>query len=118
MQVSKTRISKYLSSCAFDPKSPGPLSAAIKLQNPNYLELKAVELIQQARMFPFDQDFYESNIRQAIQLLSYAGAEHEAIRAENEKAGRKDSGRDPRQTPQAGMVHDQASRESVPERNA
>jgi hypothetical protein len=99
--LSKAKLAKFLSSCVIDPRSPGPFASALKIGNLNFLEMKAVELVHEARAFPLDNERYLENIRKAITLLAYAGAESEAILDEAAKARRKNSDGDTGEAAQA-----------------
>jgi hypothetical protein len=71
-------IGRILSQAKFDPRIPGPLSTVVKIADANYLELKAIEFIQEARSERMAvQDFisreeYTKLLRRAIQCLALA----------------------------------------------
>lgn len=53
----------------FDPRTPGPMSIVVELNNPAYCEVKAIELIREAQSHPVD---YHEKVTQAISLLALA----------------------------------------------
>jgi len=61
----------------FDPRSPGPMKIVVEMATPSYCELKAVELITEARQGHGDR---VEKLTQAMSLLALAvqqGAESE-----------------------------------------
>lgn len=75
-------IRKSLLEALFDPRSPGPgLGIIIDEGNSNYFEIRAIELIKEARLMLNSEqlysrehrlEYYENNITQAISLLALA----------------------------------------------
>jgi hypothetical protein len=71
-------ICAFLAKCRFNPRNPGPLSIIADTNNPNYYELRVIELIKEINLNgSFNNDpvwfeKYETNIIKAIQLLVLA----------------------------------------------
>lgn len=66
--MTATAIKKLLSEAAFNPKTPGPLSAILESKDPNYLPQRAIELIREAQISTRRDDKLRS-MKLAIQLL-------------------------------------------------
>ena len=60
----------------FNPKNPGPMKIVVDLDDPHYLELKAVELIHQAQEARKTGDYawYDRHMSKARQCLLLATA--------------------------------------------
>ncbi len=83
-QPSMTMMRTLLKQSEFDPRERGtPLSIAIEEMDPGYCELKAMELVREARTIYNDTggsdeqkllSYYNEKIVRAISLLAYARA--------------------------------------------
>ena len=73
---SMTTIKKYLTSCAFDPRKPGPMAIIADSGGPEYYEQRAIELIKEAQNImkgpPDYQNHYDDKLSSAIRLLALA----------------------------------------------
>ena len=73
-----TLIRKMLKEAAFNPKESGPMKVLADMQDPHYYEVKAIELIMEAKAIRMHQKWWRNNTRyhealnQAIQLLALA----------------------------------------------
>lgn len=81
----KKQLQKLLAESAFNPDLTGPLKIIADLRNPQYCEIRAIELIQEARLS--DMDHYHDKIKQAISLLVLARAERQHGTTETQKQG-------------------------------
>lgn len=83
------QLQKLLTESVFNPDSIGPLKIIADLRNAGYCEIRAIELIQEARLTPFvpdgDNSHYHDKIKQAISLLVLARAERQHGTAESQK---------------------------------
>lgn len=82
-QPSRTDVRNSLRQSEFDPREMGtPLSVAIEEMNPGYCEMKAQELIKEARICASEaagcdkgtqsMEWYNEKITRAVSLLAYA----------------------------------------------
>jgi hypothetical protein len=79
---SRTRLTTILREAAFDPRKPGPLKIVADNSSVDYLELRAIEAVEQARqsvsdslLTPEEQtEEYESLMKQAMGLLALSYA--------------------------------------------
>ncbi len=76
---SATLINKVLSEARFNPKIPGPLRVVCDHSDPHYCELRAMELIQEAKNIREHQPkWFRNNVRYheclntTIQLMALA----------------------------------------------
>lgn len=78
-KITKTDVKKVLAESAFDPKSHTPF--AIAMDDPNYAEIKAMELIQEGRIAfkEGSSKTYHDKIAQAIACLAFARAKRGKI---------------------------------------
>jgi hypothetical protein len=78
-KMTKTDIKGILNESVFDPKSHTPF--AIAMDDPNYAEIKAQELIQEARIAYKEGSLktYHDKIAQAIASLAFARAKRGKI---------------------------------------
>lgn len=82
------QLQKLLAESVFNPDSIGPLKIIADLRNAAYCEIRAIELIQEARLTPPSpehMDHYHDKIKQAISLLVLARAERQHGTAESQK---------------------------------
>ncbi len=82
------QLQKLLTESVFNPDKVGPLKIIADLRNAAYCEMRAIELIQEARMFaPTDNthEHYHDKIKQAISLLVLARAERQHGTAKNQE---------------------------------
>jgi len=68
MKFGKRDIQKELYDCRFDPKGVGPMKIIVDINDPNYWENRAIELIKMSK----ETSDYQSMITKAIQLLILA----------------------------------------------
>lgn len=73
-KVTKRQIQSLLSESAFSPSEKTPFSIVVQMEDPDYAELKAVELILEARAHT-GSCYYNDRIQQAIGLLALARAQ-------------------------------------------
>lgn len=99
-KVSRKSLLSILNEAAFDPRADGPLSIVVALNDPSYCEMKAIELITEARQVinkyavPLSETFihYHNRMTQAMGLLALARFQRGQIQAEIEnRAGSQDS---------------------------
>lgn len=78
-ELTKNLIQKLLSESKFDPRNNPAMSIIIEMNNPDYLEGKAVELIYTAQqaliVAPDKPEEYHNRISQAISILVLARAQ-------------------------------------------
>lgn len=74
-----TLLTKILNEAKFNPKTPGPMKVVADLCDPHYYELRAIELIQEAKEIREHQkkwyrnnDRYHVCLNTAIQFLALA----------------------------------------------
>lgn len=80
------QLQKLLAESVFNPDSIGPLKIIADLRNAAYCEIRAIELIQEARLTPeSNNEYYHDKIKQAISLLVLARAERQHGTAESQK---------------------------------
>lgn len=72
---SQRSLRETLMQSVFDPRAPGPMSIIVGLDNPQYGEIKAIELIREAQAHPTD---YHEKVTQAISLLALARLQRDA----------------------------------------
>ena len=87
--IGQRLIQKYLYESVFNPKLPGPLQIIVDIHDSNYYEVRAIELIQEARLINNHEpkkindneakEIYHIKMKQAISLLALARAENGAI---------------------------------------
>lgn len=85
---SRTKLLGLLRESAFDPRKPGPLKVIADNSSTEYLELRAVEMIQRAQtdavddLLTTDERYKEcdSHLAQAISLLVLARARRQEAR--------------------------------------
>lgn len=73
-KITKRQIQSLLSESAFSPSEKTPFTIVVQMENPDYAELKAIELITEARLWP-GGTIYHDKIQQAIALLALARAQ-------------------------------------------
>ena len=79
---SKTRLAAILRESVFDPRKDGPLKIVAENSSITYLELRAIEMIEQAqadaeddRLIPEQRkQEYHNKLTQAVSLLALARA--------------------------------------------
>lgn len=72
---SRASIRAALLESLFDPREKSPMSIVVGLQDPNYCESKALELISEAKLIarevvPGSVEQYQEKLSQAIGLLA------------------------------------------------
>lgn len=82
-KVNKRQIQGLLSESAFSPSEKNPFSIVVEMDDPNYSELKSLELIQEARVAFKGGSLktYHDKMQQAIGLLALARAQRGAIQS-------------------------------------
>lgn len=68
-QISLTQIRNAVKDVVFNPRAPGPMKIISDMDDLSYFELRAIELIQEAREDPNSAQ-YKSKIIKAMQLLA------------------------------------------------
>ena len=76
-RISKTQIKKALIECVFDPRNPGPMGVITDTAKSEYLELRSIELIHEARNILSQhnlesKEMYLDRLSKAIALLALA----------------------------------------------
>lgn len=80
------QLQKLLAESVFNPDKTGPLKIIADLRNAGYCEIRAIELIQEARLSKADDhEHYHDKIKQAISLLVLARAERQHGTAKNQE---------------------------------
>lgn len=81
MKVNQRRLAKILAESAFTPSEPGPLRVIMEQGSPDYYEMRAMEMVAEARLAikdtPSNTEAYAAKMRTAISLLALARAERE-----------------------------------------
>jgi len=69
-QATITGIREQLKKVVFNPKKPGPMKIIADMDDANYFEMRAIELIQEARAIRIaEADGYDQTIIKAMQLM-------------------------------------------------
>ncbi len=73
-KINKTELKKTINESVFDPNAKTPLSVIVQMDNPQYGELRAIELINEAQVAinTGSLQTYHDKITQAIALLGLA----------------------------------------------
>lgn len=80
-KINKRLIQSLLSESAFNPNEKTPFSIIVSMSNPDYAELKCLELIAEARsaLSSGSLKTYHDKIQQAIGLLALARAQRGSL---------------------------------------
>jgi hypothetical protein len=95
-KTTKTAIKNLLKQSEFDPREKNPVSVVVNLDAPDYSEMKAIELIHEARQIQiditkglkkdvrFNTEEYHEKLTMAISLLALARSQRGPAQSKKE----------------------------------